>query len=345
MDTFRLRFASCFDNHPYAVQHQIAQNRYKVPSSYFTLSTQQLKLCGIDDILEFALVFNDAHNGNTMLLNAVKSVKTIQLKEVSDHTSVICEKSLPVNHFYESGAQMVVDAALLLEPLRCIEIVLSSSPLTLLNSRLSMDLAAETKHKPPFGLCMMTRFLWDDRTFDAEYRSLQLIPGIKPRTVCAHRAVLKTNPVLGEFINKQTRPGVFKVHGIDSTTLQLVINHIYLGQIEGGPGFSGFVLWPHLYQAAQKFRIQQLNRLALEGYMAYINVSNVLEQLFGWAYQHKELEDRLIDYAATNVREVYAHVRGQRLEDFKKDPKYSRVIEALVSKALGPVLAVQKLAE
>lgn len=105
MDTFRLRFASCFDNHPYAVQHQIAQNRYKVPSSYFALSTQQLKLCGIDDILEFALVFNDAHNGNTMLLNAVKSVKTIQLKEVSDHTSVTCEKSLPVNHFYESGAQ------------------------------------------------------------------------------------------------------------------------------------------------------------------------------------------------------------------------------------------------
>ncbi|KAF9307168.1 hypothetical protein BGZ74_009874 [Mortierella antarctica] len=343
MNTLRLRFASCFDNHPYAAQHQIAQKRYKVPPSYFTLSTQEFKLCGIGNVLEFTLVFNDPHNDNTMLSNTVKSTRAMQLKEVSDqHTSVICEKSLSVNYFYDSGAQMVVDGTVLLDPRPCIEFVLSSLPLMLLNSRLSMDLTAETKHKPPFGLSIMSRFLRDDRTFDAEYRSLQPIPGIKPHIVCAHRAVLKTNPVLREFIEKQTRPRSFKVQGIDSTTLQLVINHIYLGQIEGGLEFSGIASWPHLYQAAQKFGIQQLDRLALERYMTYINVSNVLDELFGWAHQHKELEDKLIEYAATNVQEVFARVRGQRLEVFKKEPKYSRIIEAIVSKALGPT-AAQKL--
>ncbi|KAG0071011.1 hypothetical protein BGZ92_004334 [Podila epicladia] len=330
MNILRLRFTSCFDNHPFAVQHQIAQKRYKVPPSYFTLSTQEFKLCGIGNIFEFTLVFNDPHSGNTMLSNTVKSTRVMQLKEVSDqHTSVICEKLLSVNYFYESGAR---------------KIVLSSPPLMLLNSRLSVNLASERKHKPPFGLSTMAKFLRDERTFDAEYRSVQPIPGIKPHTVCAHRAILKTNPVLGEFIKKQTRPRAFKVQGIDSTTLQLVINHIYLGQIEGGLGFSGVVSWPHLYQAAQKFEIHQLDRLALERYMAYINVNNVLEELFGWAHQHKELEDKMIEYAATNVREVFARVRGQRLEMFKKGPTYSRIIETIVSKALDPT-AMQKLAE
>ncbi|KAG0010564.1 hypothetical protein BGZ81_002688 [Podila clonocystis] len=278
-----------------------------------------------------------------MLPNAVKSTRAIRLKEVSDeHTSVICEKSLSVNYFYDSGVQMVADAILLSDRPWCIEIVLSSQPLSLLNSRVSMDFAAETKHKPPFGLSTMARFLRDDRTFDAEYCALQTTPGIKPRTVCGHRAVLKTNPVLGKFIEKQTRPRAFKVQGIDSTTLQLVINHIYLGQIEG-PGFSGVVSWPHLYQAAQKFEIQQLDRLALEGYMAHINIGNVLEELFGWAYQHKELEERLVEFAATNVQEVFSRMRGQRLEVFKNDPMYSRIIEAIVSKALGLILEVQRL--
>lgn len=238
---------------------------------------------------------------------------------------------------------VVVDATPFDRP-RCIEFVLSARPLPLLNSKLSLDFAAETKHKPPFGLNTLARFLQDHRTFDTEYHVLQTTSGIKPRIVRAHRAVVKTNPVLEEFIRKQRRPKAFKVEGIDSATMQLVINHVYLGQIEGSGNFSGVVSWPYLYQAAQRFRMSQLGDLALERHMASINFCNVLDELFEWVYQHRELEERLIDFAAANAHQVFARLRCQDVEEFKKrlavyknHAQFSRIVEAIVSRVLGPV--------
>ncbi|KFH67560.1 hypothetical protein MVEG_06292 [Podila verticillata NRRL 6337] len=343
MDTLRLRFASCFDKHPYATQLQTDQKCYKVSPLHFILSSHEFKGCGIGKALELTLVFN-RQGGNTTTSKAIKSSKSIQFKGVSDgQTTIICEKSVSGNQLYESGAQMVVDAGPL-DRSRCIEIVLSGHPLTLLNSTLSLDFAAETMHKPPFGLNTLTRFLQDHRTFDTEYHALQTTSCTKPRTVRAHRAVAKTNSVLGEYIRKQSRPKAFKVEGVDGATMQLVINHIYLGQIEGPGYFSGVVPWPHLYQAAQRFRISRLGDLALQRHMASINVSNVLDELFEWAHQHKELEERLIEFAAANVHQVFARLGCQDVEEFKKrlavyksHAQFSRIVEAIVSRVLGPV--------
>lgn len=107
MENLRLRFASRFDKHPYATQLQIVQKRYKVAPSHFILSSHKLKSygIGIGDALELTLVFYDQRD-NTTTSNAIKSTRSIQLKEVSDgQTTVICEKSVSGNQLYVSGAQ------------------------------------------------------------------------------------------------------------------------------------------------------------------------------------------------------------------------------------------------
>ncbi|KAF8934560.1 hypothetical protein BGZ52_004019 [Haplosporangium bisporale] len=77
--------------------------------------------------------------------------------------------------------------------------------------------------------------------------------------------------------------------------------------------------------------------------MASINVSNVLDELFEWAHQHKELEERLIEFAAANVHQVFARLGCQDVEEFKKrlavyksHAQFSRIVEAIVSRVLIP---------
>ncbi|KAF8925900.1 hypothetical protein BGZ58_000378 [Dissophora ornata] len=152
--------------------------------------------------------------------------------------------------------------------------------------------------------------------------------------VPAHRAVMRQWPVFAKLLRNFTRPGddpiVHKLIGIDAETMQLVVNFIYLRQIEG-PRYTGTVDWRRVFQLAHRFKINPLAEIALEKMCQEIRNQDVLPTLFLWAYQHSDYEKRLLNIVVENMEKVWGSGMQAALQPYKGHPQFLRIYQRLGS--------------
>lgn len=133
----------------------------------------------------------------------------------------------------------------------------------------------------------------------ASYRS-------NPRVVPAHRSILRHHPGFEALFRQVPRPTdnpiVHKLINIDPEAMQLVINFVYLHQVEGPGYIPGMVDWRKVFQLAHRLQLPQLAQVALDQLMTVFKTSSMgtdlqklLETLFQWGYQHPDLEEKIFE--------------------------------------------------
>ncbi|KAI8596617.1 hypothetical protein EDD21DRAFT_408226, partial [Dissophora ornata] len=273
----------------------------------------------------------------------IKEINTLHFIEIyGDEYALHLSKAVNCEDLLEHGVSFLLDAKDLLSPwCRTFEIILVKNSLKLLISPSSLDLEKLHPLKQPFGRSLLVKFLQGAGTADVEYAVAQRIRGssadpttssesfafVQPpeyslaeaipfaafslrdiNRVPAHRAVMRQWPVFAKLLRNFTRPGddpiVHKLIGIDAETMQLVVNFIYLRQIEG-PRYTGTVDWRRVFQLAHRFKINPLAEIALEKMCQEIRNQDVLPTLFLWAYQHSDYEKRLLNIVVENMEKVW----------------------------------------
>ena len=202
-------------------------------------------------------------------------------------------------------------------------ILLSSDPLELL---VPSDVIVQSV-ADPFGRSMLIRFLLDTHSADIAYSpfpspfSMATSPlqthsnpnGQSPRpqqnTIThAHSAIMRQCPAFNRLIRRFPRPNdnpkIHKLVDIDPQAMRLLINFLYLNQIEG-PGYTGMVDWRPIFQLAHRFKIPRLVELSLSELCKEIKVDKILSTLFGWAYQHPDYENRLLEFLLLHLHDVF----------------------------------------
>ncbi|KAG0317289.1 hypothetical protein BGZ99_006405 [Dissophora globulifera] len=156
--------------------------------------------------------------------------------------------------------------------------------------------------------------------------------------VGAHRAIMRQWPAFALLLQNFTRPGddpiVHKLIGIDPEIMQLIVNFIYLGQIEG-PGYTGIVDWRRLFQLAHRFQIAPLAEIAMENMCKEIRLQDALPTLFLWAYQHPDYEERLLTFALEYGKNVSASSLHASLEPYRDHPQFLRIYSRLCASHSG----------
>ncbi|KAG0005403.1 Origin recognition complex subunit 3 [Entomortierella chlamydospora] len=199
-----------------------------------------------------------------------------------------------------------------------------------------LDLEKVRTLKQPFGRMLLVKFLQDvvrstdvsyvaTKSPDASLRdspmacpTMPFVPNQASLTVVsthgspgvhAHCAIMKQWPVFANLLQKQKRlwdePTVQVLLDIDPNVMQLIINFIYLGQIEG-PGYVGIVDWRQIYQTSRRFQVNHLADLALDKMCREMLPENILPTLFQWGYQHPDFDKKLLELAFANREKLLA---------------------------------------
>ncbi|KAF9144396.1 hypothetical protein BGX30_012970 [Mortierella sp. GBA39] len=226
-------------------------------------------------------------------------------------------------------------------------ILLSSDPLEVLVPPDVIDQSATD----PFGRSMLIRLLLDTHSADVTYSpfpspfSIATSPhpthsrlkGQSPRpqqnTIThAHSAIMHQYPAFNRLIRYFPRPNdnpkIHKLIDIDSQAMRLLINFLYLNQIEG-PGHTGIVDWRPIFQLAHRFKIPRLVELSLSELCKEMKVETVLPTLFGWAYQHPDYEDRLLELLLLHLHDVFWPTLEESLEPYRGHREFERVCRKL----------------
>ncbi|KAF9351065.1 hypothetical protein BGX26_010827 [Mortierella sp. AD094] len=244
------------------------------------------------------------------------------------HFAEICEDGfdLPFN----ATTTVHLDADDVLSPwCRTFEIILTCEPLHLLVSKSSLDLEKAQTRKQPFGRMLLVNFLHDVvRSTDISYVATR-----SPEAgLHAHRAIMQQWPVFANLMQKQTRlwdePTVQVLLDIDPNVMRLIINFIYLGQIEG-PGYAGIVDWRQIYQLSHRFQVNRLSGLALEEMCKGMLPQNVLPTLFQWGYQHPDFDKRLLELAFANREKLLAPSIDAALKVYRGHSQHDRIYSRL----------------
>ncbi|KAF9101101.1 hypothetical protein BGX27_011611 [Mortierella sp. AM989] len=228
---------------------------------------------------------------NATSVSTFRDVKTAHLVEVHQGGRVMhLSKSINGQDLLDGG---IIYADEILSPwYRTFEIVLTFERNSLLVSSDTLDLKKVHPQKQPFGKVLLAKFLHDvARSADIEYVIIigteVILHGLQSKdptmtsvaiqgrsspisapehsSIFAHYAVVSQWNGFAAILENHTRkggsPDVQELNDIDPNTMQLLINFIYLGQIEG-PAYSGTVNWHHLFQAAHRFQVYRLADLA-----------------------------------------------------------------------------------
>ncbi|KAF9140138.1 hypothetical protein BG015_001783 [Linnemannia schmuckeri] len=234
-------------------------------------------------------------------------------------------------------------------------ILLSSDPLKLLVPPDVIDQSVADS----FGQSMLIRFLLDTQSTDVAYapssspsstitsphRKQSSLRGHSTRSqqntiTHAHSAVVRQFPVFNRLIRHfpypNDNPKIHKLIDIDSQAMRLLINFLYLNQIEG-PGYMGVVDWRPIFQLAHRFKLSRLVALSLSKLCKGMRMETVLPTLFGWAYQHPDYEDRLLEFLLQHLDDVFWPTLKESLEPYRGHWEFERVC--------GKLEAMKMLAE
>lgn len=229
-------------------------------------------------------------------------------------------------------------------------ILLSSNPLELLVPPNVIDQSVAN----PYGRSTLIRFLLDTHSADVAYSpfpspspisittSLQpprsSLKGQSPRQqntiIHAHSAIMRQYPTFNSLIHHFPRPNdspkIHKLIDIDLQAMRLLINFLYLDQIEG-PGYMGIVDWRPIFQLAHRFKVPRLVELSLSALCKDMKVETVLPTLFGWAYQHPDYEDRLLELLMLHLHDVFWPTLKESLEPYRGHQEFERVCGKLAA--------------
>ncbi|KAF9543747.1 hypothetical protein EC957_000526 [Mortierella hygrophila] len=200
-------------------------------------------------------------------------------------------------------------------------ILLSSDPLKVLVPPDVIDQSAADQ----FGRSMLIRLLLDTHSADSPRPQQNAITH-------AHSAIMHQYPAFNRLIRYFPRPNdnpkIHKLIDIDSQAMRLLINFLYLNQIEG-PGYTGIVDWRPIFQLAHRFKIPRLVELSLSELCKEMKVETVLPTLFGWAYQHPDYEDRLLELLLLHLHDVIWPTLEESLEPYRDHREFERVCRKL----------------
>ncbi|KAF8927521.1 hypothetical protein BGZ47_002106 [Haplosporangium gracile] len=223
-------------------------------------------------------------------------------------------------------------------------ILFSSDPLKLLVPPDAIDQSVAD----PFGRSMLIRFLLDTHLADVAYTPFPSPPSTTitsphPRhsslrgqstksqqntTTHAHSAIMCQFPTFNHLIHHfpcpNNNPKVHKLIDIDPQSMRLLINFLYLNQIEG-PGYTGIVDWRRIFQLAHRFKISRLVELSLSKLCKDMRMETVLPTLFGWAYQHQDYENRLLEFLLQHLDDVFWPTLKESLEPYRDHREFERV--------------------
>ncbi|KAF9390798.1 Origin recognition complex subunit 3 [Mortierella sp. AD011] len=297
---------------------------------------------------------------SAMFADIIKDVRAAHFVEIYEDGYILqMSKAVNGQDVLDSG---IIYADDVLSPwCRTFEIILTCEPLHLLVSKSYLDLEKAQTLKQPFGQTLLVKFLQDVvRSTDVSYMatenldaslcdsptmsfasnqsSLTVISAHSSPGVHAHRAIMKQWPVFANLLQKQKRlrdePTVQVLLDIDLSVMQLIINFIYLGQIEG-PGYVGIVDWRQIYQISRRFQVNRLADLALDKMCREILSQNVLPTLFQWGYQHPDFDKKLLELAFTNREKLLVPSIDVALRIYRGHPQHDRIYTRLSNKVLS----------
>ncbi|KAG0009974.1 hypothetical protein BGZ80_001889 [Entomortierella chlamydospora] len=272
---------------------------------------------------------------SALFADIIKDVRAAHFAEIyEDGYMLHMSKAVNGQDILDSG---IIYADDVLSPwCRTFEVILTCEPLHLLVSKSYLDLEKVRTLKQPFGRMLLVKFLQDvvrstdvsyvaTKSPDASLRdspmacpTMPFVPNQASLTVVsthgspgvhAHCAIMKQWPVFANLLQKQKRlwdePTVQVLLDIDPNVMQLIINFIYLGQIEG-PGYVGIVDWRQIYQTSRRFQVNHLADLALDKMCREMLPENILPTLFQWGYQHPDFDKKLLELAFANREKLLA---------------------------------------
>jgi hypothetical protein len=237
-------------------------------------------------------------------------------------------------------------------------ILLSPDPLELL---VPPDVIAQSAADHPFGRSMLIHFLLDTDSADIAYAPLSasvtsssssitstprlthsILYSSRPQLhmIHAHSAIMHQFPSFHRLIRNFSRPNdnpkIYKLVDIDPQAMRLLINFLYLTQIEG-PGYTGIVDWRPIFQLAHRFQIPHLVELSLSELCKgmRMRVETAAETLFGWAYQHPDYEDRLVRFIVKSLSDDFSPAVDECLEPYRGHQEFERVCRKVTTLKLA----------
>lgn len=140
---------------------------------------------------------------------------------------------------------------------------------------------------------------------------------------------------VSEFVEGGTGTKPIQVKSIKPTTFQFIIRFMYMGTLSS----SRTALfrshdskeikssWEEIYVAADRFRIDNLRKLALSVIFKYMGATATIGFLFRTAYLHKELKESVIKCIS---RKCHSDIAKKRVQDSQKNyPEFSDLLGEL----------------
>ncbi|KAF9356015.1 hypothetical protein BGX34_010148 [Mortierella sp. NVP85] len=231
------------------------------------------------------------------LMNCIQQVKAVHLIEIDSHNPAILHASKTVNghELLEQG----VSFRFLQDPTYHADTLFKTSCETNAWIDYTSESDPSCSSSPKSDTTILTDNNDEHNGLFASYRS-------NPRVVPAHRSILRHHPgfeaLFRQFPRPTDNPILHKLVNIDPEAMQLVINFVYLHQVEGPGYIPGMVDWRKVFQLAHRLQLPQLAQAALEQLMAVFKTSSMgtdlqklLETLFQWGYQHPDLEEKIFE--------------------------------------------------
>lgn len=157
-------------------------------------------------------------------------------------------------------------------------------------------------------------------------------------TLGAHRFVLSQWPYFKIMFESRFKEGgldakTIRVKGVKPQTFQAMIQFMYMGTPKSDiatlyeDNAVDQVSWEGLYIAADRYRIDDLRKLALATIKSKLGSTAAIDFLFRSAYLYSELRDPVIKYIA---KEHHAEISKREIREAHKDHlKFSELLGEL----------------
>lgn len=157
-------------------------------------------------------------------------------------------------------------------------------------------------------------------------------------TFGAHKVVLAQWPYFrtmfsSDFVEGSSGSTPIQIKDVNAKTFKAMMYFMYVGEVESGsiemlkshdPAQAADVSWEALYLAADRYRIDDLRKLALDKITENLGKMDAIELLFRSAYLFEELRGRVIGYIAKD-RHAEVAKKGIR-EKYMDHPEFSELL-------------------
>ncbi|KAF9023766.1 hypothetical protein BGZ52_012159 [Haplosporangium bisporale] len=166
----------------------------------------------------------------------------------------------------------------------------------------------------------------------------EAVKPVEASTLGAHRFVLSQWPYFKAMFESEFEEGdsgakTIRVKGVRMRTFQIMIQFMYMGTLKSDiaalyeDNATDQASWEGLYIAADRYRIDDMRKLALATIERKLDSIAAIDFLFRSAYLYSELRDLVIKYIA---KEHHAEISKREVRQAHKDhPEFSELLGEL----------------